>query len=136
MKIKWAIFFAMFLSEGCGNNSEPANNKDLEQNMMDLKIYQENLGDHIKSKKLQEASWLLEGMDSILHILNKRFNEHHKLTDPFSYFYKRRMLSPVQGIRKAIQLNDTVKALDNYRLLVKRCNNCHADNDIDKEVKF
>ena len=136
MKTRWILFFALFLIEGCNDNGGSTNNKDLEQNMMDLKIYQENLGDHIKSKNLEDASWLLEGMDSILHILNKRFNEHHKLSEPFSYYYKRRMRSPVQGLRKAIHKNDTAKALDNYELLVKRCNNCHADNDIDKEVRF
>jgi hypothetical protein len=135
MKIPAVVLFIVCVLS-CNNEVEVNNNKDLEQNMMDLKIYQENLGDEIKSKDLENASWLLEGMDSILLILNKKFQEHRKLSDPFSYFYRKRLQSPIKGIRNAIKKNDTAKAMENYRLLVKRCNDCHADNDIDKVVKF
>ena len=45
-----------------------------------------NLGDQIKSKNLQDASWLPEGMDSILHILNKKLKEHRKLFRPVFLF--------------------------------------------------
>ena len=78
---------------------------------MDLKICRENLGDQIKAKNLSDASWFLEGMDSILLVLNKKFKTHHKMTSPFSYYYKRRMKEPINGIRSAINENDTAKAL-------------------------
>jgi hypothetical protein len=129
------LFFVLLFVQSC-SEEEVQNNKDLEQNMMDLKIYQENLGDQVKSKNLSDASWFLEGMDSILLVLNKKFKTHHKMTSPFSYYYKRRMKEPINGIRNAIEKNDIVKALDSYRILVKNCNNCHADHDVDKEVRF
>lgn len=125
----------LFILTGC-EETEVMNNKDLEQNMMDLRIYQENLGDHIKAKNLEDASWLLEGMDSILLILNKRFPEHHRLAGPFSYYYKKEMQRPIAGMREAIQYKDTAKALQNYRILIDNCNDCHIDNEVDKEVKF
>lgn len=134
MKRVYLLFTWLFF-QSC-NNEEIKNNKDLEQNMMDLKIYQENLGEQLKAKNLSDASWFLEGMDSILLILNDRFKVHHKMTNSFSYFYRRRMKTPITGIRKAIQQNDTAKALQGYRILIKNCNNCHADHDIDKEVRF
>jgi hypothetical protein len=135
MNSKWIFFLGFLLLQSC-SEEEVNNNKDLEQNMMDLKIYQENLGEQVKAKNLSDASWFLEGMDSILLILNKRFDQHHKLTDPFSYFYKRRMKEPIKGIRDAIKENDTAKVLRSYRILIKNCNNCHIDNDVDKEVRF
>jgi hypothetical protein len=125
----------MFLMISCAGK-EMNNNKDLDQNMMDLRIYQENLGDQIKAKKLEDASWLLEGMDSILLILNKQFKDHRKLAAPFSYYYKKELQRPIYGIRTAIRDDDTAKALRNYRILIDNCNDCHIDNEIDKEVKF
>jgi hypothetical protein len=108
MKTKWIILWLLAF-QGCSEEQVP-HYKDLEQNMMDLKIYQENLGDHIKNKELDDASWLLEGMDSILLVVSRRFEEHHKLSRPFSYFYKRRMKDPIKGIREAIEEKDTAKA--------------------------
>jgi hypothetical protein len=69
--------FFVFLFLQSYSEEEVQNHKDLEQNMMDLKIYQENLGDQIKAKNLSDASWFLEGMDSILLVLNKKFKTHH-----------------------------------------------------------
>lgn len=125
----------LLLAAGC-EDGDVNNNKDLEQNMMDLRIYQENLGDQIKAKKLQDASWLLEDMDSILHVLNKRFPQHAKLAAPFGYYYKKELQRPISGIRRAIRDGDTAGALRNYRILIDNCNDCHIDNEIDKEVRF
>lgn len=134
MKYSWMFLLFVFLLS-C-SEEEVQNNKDLEQNMMDLKIYQENLGDQIKAKNLSDADWFLEGMDSVLLVVSKKFNTHHKMTNAFSYYYKRRMKEPINDIRNAIEKNDTAKALDSYRILVKNCNSCHADHDVDKEVRF
>ncbi len=134
MRKNLIILGIVFLVIGCEDRE--MNKKDLEQNMMDLRIYQENLGDQIKAKNLGEASWLLEGTDSILLILNKQFKEHHRLAAPFSYYYKKELQQPISGIREAIRDNDTAKALRNYRILIDNCNDCHIDNEIDKEVRY
>ncbi|HEX5152589.1 MAG TPA: hypothetical protein VFW07_14160 [Parafilimonas sp.] len=135
MRIKLINLGILIFIMGCAN-TEVKNNKDLEQNMMDVKIYQENMGDHIKAKDLEDASWLLEGMDSILLILDKQVTNHYKLPAPFSYYYKKELRKPIKGIREAIQDKDTAKALHNYRILVNNCNDCHIDNEIDKQVNF
>ena len=114
----------------------PLTIKDLDENMLDLKIYQENLGDELSAGRLQDAVWLLEGMDSILIEVGRKFREHRKLKDRFSYFYNDRMKKPVKLIREGIRRNDTAKAMKGYRLLVRNCNNCHIDHDIDKTVRF
>jgi hypothetical protein len=134
MSNKLVILGTMFLIIACADKE--MNNKDLDENMMDVRIYQENLGDEIKAKKLDDASWLLEGMDSILLILNTKFKDHRKLVAPFSYYYKKELQQPIIGIREAIRDGDTAKALRNYRILIDNCNDCHIDNEIDKEVKF
>lgn len=139
--MKWIVclFFISVLSHlfltGC-RQERPLTIKDLDESMIDLKAYQENMGDELKAGRLQDAVWLLEGMDSVLGELNRKFREHRKLTDAFSYYYKNRMKEPVQLIRKGIKRNDTAIAMKGYRLLVKNCNNCHIDHDIDKTVKY
>lgn len=110
--------------------------KDLDENMLDLKIYQENMGDELKAGRLQDAVWLLEGMDSIMLEVSRKFDEHRKLKESFSYYYKDRMKEPVKLIRSGIRKNDTATAMKGYRLLVKNCNSCHIDLDIDKLVKY
>lgn len=104
--------------------------------MLDMRIYQENLGDYLRNNRLEDASWLLEEMDSILLILNRQFKEHRKLAAPFSYYYKKEMQNPINGIRKGIRDEDTGKALQHYRILINNCNDCHVDNEIDKKVKY
>lgn len=110
--------------------------EDLGQTMMDLRIYQENLGDMIKAGRLDDAAWLLDGTDSLLKVMSNTFIEHRKLKEPFSQYYKRRLRTPLNEINKAIRTNDTAAAVKQYRILVRRCNSCHTDHDVDKEVKF
>ena len=129
------LLVVLFLVAGCAEK-EVHNNKDLGQNMMDLRIYQENLGEYIRANNLEDASWLLEDMDSILLILNKRFAEHRKLAAPFSYYYKKELRPPINGIRRAIRKEDTARALQQYRILINNCNDCHIDNEVDKEVVY
>lgn len=121
---------------GCSKGHSNTTIKDLDENMLDLKIYQENLGDMIKSGRLNDAEWLLDGTDSLLQVISNTFKEHRKLHNPFSYYYKNKLKEPLRRIEKAIRDNNMTDAVENYRVLVKRCNNCHIDHDIDKEVKF
>ena len=110
--------------------------KDLDETMFDLRAYQENLGDEIKAGRLQDAEWLLEGMDSVFTEIKKKFREHRKLDEPFSSYYNSKMKKPIRLIRQAIQNGDTSLAMSGYKLLVNKCNSCHLDNDIDKDVHF
>jgi outer membrane protein assembly factor BamD (BamD/ComL family) len=131
------IFFFVTVSLACSCSSErPHTIKDLDENMLDLKIYQENMGDELKAGKLKDAEWLFEGMDSVLKEVSRKFDEHRKLKESFSYYYKDRMKKPVQLIRTGINDNDTAVVMKGYRLLVKNCNSCHIDLDIDKQVKY
>ena len=130
------IITAIILSiMGC-RDEEVLHYKDLNQNMMDIRIYQENLGDHIKAKNMEDADWLLKGMDSIMLILNDRFKEHRKLDAPFSYYYEKEMQEPIMNLREALQKKDREKALQHYRILVDNCNDCHKDLEINKEVNY
>lgn len=125
------FYFAVTYSR----NSDPISSyKDLGWNMMDLRIYQENLGEHIRAGKLKDADWLLEGMDSILLLLGDQFREHRKLSSPFSYHYKKEMRTPIRMIRESIREYDTTLARKGYKLLVKNCNSCHLDHEVDKKV--
>lgn len=134
------LFVLVFLVElifttSC-RDERPLTIKDLDENMIDLKAYQENLGDELKAGRLEDAVWLLEGMDSVLVEVGRKFREHRKLKDRFSYFYNDRMKKPVKLIREGIKRNDTARAMKGYRLLVRNCNNCHIDHDIDKTVRY
>ena len=137
-KLKATLRICLLLMNiyACGTKTEVANMKDLDENMMDLRIYQENLGDHIRSGDLKNGEWLLTGMDSILQLLSHKFDEHRKLSEPFSYFYNKRLKEPIQNIQKAITRNDTALARKNYQLLIRKCNGCHIDHDIDKVVNY
>lgn len=119
----------------CGDD-RPLTIKDLDDNMMDLRIYQENLGDELKAGRLNDAVWLLEGMDSVLNEVSRKFKEHRKLSEPFSYFYKDRMKKPVSMIRSGIKKKDTSAAMNGYRLLIRNCRGCHIDHDIEKNVYY
>ena len=110
--------------------------KDLDETMIDLRAYQENLGDEVKAGKLQDAGWLLEGMDSVFTEIKKKFKEHRKLDGPFSSYYNIKMKKPIRMIRQAIEDRDTSLAMSGYKLLVNKCNSCHRDNNIDKDVNF
>jgi hypothetical protein len=129
------VLFCIFLLAHSCMQSEVKNIKDLDENMMDIRIYQENLGDHIKEGQLEDAVWLLEGMDSILVLLGQKFKEHRKLENGFSYYYKNDLNKPIQTIRKAIRKNDTAMAHKAYKLMIRKCNGCHIDHDIDKTVR-
>lgn len=127
----------VFLLAACDRDRDPIKNmKDLEQSMMDLKIYQENLGDEIEAGRLNEARWLLDGIDSTLETVAATITEHHKMTRPFSYYKKRLLDKPMNGLYDAFDNNDTALARKQYVLLVNKCNKCHIDHEIDKEVRF
>lgn len=118
------------------NDNRPYTIKDLDENMIDLMAYQENMGDELKKGQLMDAAWLVDGMDSVLHEVSRKFDEHRKLKEPFSYYYTYRMKKPIRLIRTGIRDKDTAVAIKGYRMLVRNCNSCHIDLDIGKQVIY
>lgn len=132
---RFLLFIIVIFLTGCYHD-DVHTIKDLDETMYDLRAYQENLGDEIKAGKLQDAEWLLEGMDSVFSEIKKKFKEHRKLDAPFSSYYNTKMKKPIRMIRQAIEERDTSLAMSGYKLLVNKCNSCHDDNNIDKDVHF
>ncbi len=129
------IFLAMAIFS-CQSGEQDDSNKDLAQRMMDIKIYQENLGDEIEASRHEIAEWLLEGLDSILLEVSTEIKEHRMLRRPFSYYYRKELRNPISEIRKGIKKRDTALAGKYYRILVNRCDGCHIDNDVDEVVRY
>ncbi|MBK6937555.1 MAG: hypothetical protein IPH18_12200 [Chitinophagaceae bacterium] len=126
---------AAFVCSRCGNDAVAVNNmKDLDENMLDMMTYHDNLGRYIKQGDADYALWLLNGMDSSLQVIAQKFTAHRKLTDPFSTSYKKMLRPSIKGMRGALQQNNFEEAKANYRLLTKKCNGCHIDHDVDENV--
>lgn len=123
----------MFLLSRCGTN-EVNNMKDLDANMLDMMMYHDNLGLYLRKGDADYATWLLNGMDSSLQVIAKKFTTHRKLTDPFEKAYRKKLKPPINGIRSALEENNFPQAIVQYRLLTKKCNDCHIDHDVNKEV--
>ena len=99
-----------------------------------MMMYHDNLGLYLRKGNADYASWLLEGMDSSLRVVAKQFPEHRKLQDPFQKSYDKDLQPPINKIRDALKQNNIPVAIDQYRVLTKKCNGCHADLDIDEDV--
>ena len=128
-----AVLVFVFLFSGCGTTTVQ-NTKDLDENMIDMMMYHDNLGLYLRKEDAGYAEWLLQGMDSTLQVIAEKFDEHRKLEDPFKKYYKKLLVPPINGIRNALKQNDFPAAVTSYRLLTKNCNGCHIDHDIDKTV--
>lgn len=136
MKLIPVFIFLLLLISGCSKNKEHTHTtiKDLDETMIDLKAYQEALGEQMRTGELKDAEWLYTGMDSVLQVVSNTFVTHRKLKKPFKEYVEVKLQKPMEGIGEAIQKNDTALALNSYRMLVRRCNSCHKDLDIDKQV--
>ncbi len=110
------------------------NMKDLDQNMLDLGLYHDNLGIHLRKGEADYSLWLLEGMDSCLKVISAGFEEHPKLNIPFEKEYKKQLLKPIKSMRNALHDNNIPAAINGYRILTRKCNGCHVDHDVTKEV--
>ena len=131
------IFFVLvMLFSQCNRRSDAAanNNKDLDQNMIDMMMYHDNLGIHLRKGEVDYSSWLLEGMDSSLQVIAAKFIQHRKLTEPFEKTYERKLAPAIEDMRKSLKENNMPKAIDAYRILTENCNGCHIDHEIDEEV--
>ena len=130
------FFLIVLLFSQCNHNKAEAaeNNKDLGQNMQDMMMYHDNLGTELRKGEADNASWLLEGMDSSLQVIATKFQNNRKLTEPFEKTYRRKLQPAIKDIRKSLEENNFPNAMNAYRLLTKNCNNCHIDHDVDEEV--
>jgi len=134
------LFMVLFISIGTfcctsGSNGGGNNIKDLDENMIDIRVYHENLGGDISIGDIDGAKWLLRGMDSILLIVSDRFPTHRKLDKPFKYYYDKDLKAPIDKLETALDNKDIPAARSAYTLLTNRCNGCHEDHDIYKEVQ-
>ena len=132
----YSLLAYIFINSSCTGTQAHTHTtiKDLDEAMIDLRAYQEALGEHIKSGNLKDADWLYTGMDSVLQVLSNTFPTHRKLKKPFKEYVEVKLQKPLALIGTAIEKNNTSLALEQYRILVRRCNSCHKDLEIDKQV--
>lgn len=132
------IVIACFaLVAGCNPFRKPSvqNIKDLDDNMIDLRMYHENLGDAMIRQDKDVALWLFTGMDSLLLVVADKFEAHRKLDRPFREAYEKDLEPPIRALGEALQAPDWPAAARAYTLLTKQCNNCHIDREVDKVVQ-
>ncbi len=120
----------------CSVDEPVKNHKDLGQSMMDMRIYQENLGDEIRAGNLENGRWLLEGIDSTIDIVAQTVKEHHRMKRPFSYYKEKWLDEPLSNLKHSFDNNDTANARKHYVILIDRCNKCHIDLEVEKHVKY
>lgn len=120
-------------SDGSGNGYI---HKDLSEQMDALQVYQGSIGEEIKRGKPEDALWLVDGMDSVLQVIMDRLNDHKKLNDPFSTYYKSKLESPIKKLRKAIVAGDTAASHEAYRILVRKCNSCHNEHEVEERAHY
>jgi hypothetical protein len=125
------LFCAIVIS--C-SHQQVTNAKDLDENMMDMKVYHDNLGDYLRLGDADYSLWLLNGMDSSLQVIAEKFATHRKLDRPFRKYYDKLLKPQITNIRSALEQKDFTVAIQQYRHLTKNCNGCHIDHDVDKEV--
>jgi hypothetical protein len=111
------------------------NMKDLDENMIDLRMYHENLGDAIVEKDQDVALWLEVGMDSLLRVVAGKFDDHRKLNKPFRESYEKDLKPTISKLHVALQKSSWDEARSAYTIVTKKCNGCHRDRDVDKVVQ-
>jgi hypothetical protein len=128
------FFILMFFLLASCQRDAVNNVKDLDENMMDVRVYHENLGGSLRHGDRDEALWLLTGMDSLLNVVSEKFEKHRKLGKPFRHFYEKDLQPPIGVMRSALENGDMGTATSQYRLLTSRCNGCHEDHEVDKKI--
>jgi hypothetical protein len=131
------LTIAVFALASCQSFSKDGakNIKDLDENMIDLRMYHENLGDAIVRQDQDIALWLETGMDSVLNVVAMKFDEHRKLEKPFRESYQKDLKPSISQLHEALEARSWPKARTAYTLLTRKCNGCHKDLDIDKDVQ-
>ena len=125
-----ACFVSCYFSE---DNKE--NKKDYDENMLDLKIYHENLGDALVSKNKDYAEWFVNDMDSILLSMAEKFTTYRKLSKPFRTEYEKRLAAYFAELKTEIANENWQQAINTYSIITLNCNECHTDNKVKKKVR-
>ena len=130
------LFFMIGLLSACFSLDKKVKNmKDFDENMLDLRIYHENLGDALLSKNKEYAEWFVNDMDSILMSMSEEFISHRKIKGPFKDHYRKRLAPYLRDLKEEIEDGKWPKAIKTYSILTIKCNDCHIDHDIEKEVR-
>ena len=124
-----------FISCSMKDGSDIKNIKDLDENMIDIRLYHELMGDELKAGDMEDARWFLTGMDSILQIVSEKYDTHRKLDQPFRDSYDKNLKPFIEELKNSFDQKNLVASKQAYTTLTKKCNGCHKDNDIDKEVQ-
>ncbi len=127
------IVISIVLVAACNSNNATTI-KNLDESMIDMRVYHDNLGRYLRNKDADYSLWLLQGMDSSLQIIANTFPTHRKLTEPFEQSYKKDLQPYISDMKKGLEENNFPAAVNAYQLLTKKCNGCHVDLDVDKEV--
>lgn len=137
---KISIVFMTLVAMGCSAPQKEEVSKetikDLGEIMIDLKAYHQNIGDYLVHGKLQDTEWLIEGMDSTLHLAITKYAEHPKLTGSFESFYNELLEKPILEVKANVRANNKDAAIQSFILLTNNCNSCHKKHEVRKRVKF
>lgn len=110
--------------------------KDLSEQMDALAVLQGSIGEELDRGTPQNADWLVDGLDSVLLLINERLNNHPSLLRPFDKFYDQKLKTPIKNLRNAIANGDTTAARRHYILLVDRCNSCHKEHSVEEKAHY
>jgi len=137
---KISIVIMIFVGMGCSAPQKEETNKetikDLGEIMIDLKAYHQNIGDYLVRGQLKDTEWLIDGMDSTLHLAIAKYAEHPKLTGSFESFYNELLAQPMLDIKANVKANKKEAAIQSFILLTDNCNSCHKKHEVRKRVKF
>ena len=127
---------AMLSCESASGKQSGYLHKDLSEQMDALSIFQGAIGEEIRRGKPENALWLVDGLDSVLHLVIDRLNNHQNLKKPFEHYYKTKMKGPVTLLRKSIARKDTAASHQAYRVLVRKCNSCHNIHEVEERAHY
>lgn len=134
-----SLFAGLLCIQSCQDGhagTEGYLHKDLSEQMDALAVYQGAIGEEIKRGNAKETLWLVDGMDSVLLLICDRLNDHQNLRRPFRHFYEQKLEATINNLRKSIQNGDTAVTHQQYRLLVKKCNSCHNEHDVEERAHY
>jgi hypothetical protein len=109
-------------------------NKDLSEQMDALSVYQNQIGEDLRKGNPKDAISMVNGMDSVLLLITERLNNHHNLQKPFEHYYKRKLESPIEDLRNAVENDNLADANKHYKILVNRCNSCHKEHGVEERA--
>jgi hypothetical protein len=78
----------------------------------------------------------VDGLDSVLHLINERLNNHQNLIKPFDYYYETKMKGALSSLRMSIEKKDTASSNQAYKLLVQKCNSCHNLHEVEERAHY